>query len=161
MVKHYNPTIAEDANRLFNFKQGEVVSTEVAPFIQPTVLVQRKCNIVKLNGVTNGTTATVYTTPSDKDFYVTAATLTYMRDATSDTTFIQMRWTIDGVVQTPLNFRILASTASYESISISLPVPVKVDRNTNITVNSGTATANITYSGTVIGYTVDTTKGFS
>lgn len=164
MVKHYNPTIAEDANRIFNFKTGEVVSTEVAPFIQPIIPIQRKCTVIKeLHHTTSGA-QTLYTTPNDKDFYLTSVLMTIVKDATCDmaSNVYNLTAVVDGVTISLGTIAILTLTAQSEVISRDFTIPIKIDRGSSIFLTANTFTAGtMSRSATICGYTVETTKGSS
>jgi len=156
-MQNRNPTIAQDMNRLFDFK-GE--STDfVSDIIMPVVEIKRICNILKFNSAVNATTATIYTTPSDKDFYLVAAQLSVIKDATSTSGGTSIFVIIEGVSVRLLSIATLTLTAQYSNIANNFPVPIKIDRNTIITVVNSTNNANISGYGSIQGYTVETTKG--
>lgn len=157
MAKHNNPTIVEDSNRIFNFKVNEQLSDEVMGPIA-TIPIERRANIVRRTGYTNQTTNTIYTTPADKDFYITFINLGFIKDSTSTATSIRIQATIDGVAQRLVDIPGITLTADSKSLAVALVTPIKVDRNTAITINSDTATANITVYGTIHGYTLEVTK---
>ena len=159
MVKHYNPSLSEDAARLFNNKQGEYLPSETAAFIQPTVELKRRCNIVRDTGNLTGATVTVYTTPTDKDFYLVTAQLSAAQDVVSANTRVLMKCTVDGVSRAILNIAMIPSTVQRGETSDSYPNPIKVDRGTTIQIacNTGASGTQTNY-GSIIGYTVETTK---
>lgn len=79
-------------------------------------------------------TSTIYTTPRDKDFFLTAVSITFKHDAACDGTQIYFNVTIDGL-QTLLIRRYLnTGVASADAFTISFPYPLKIDRNTNIEI---------------------------
>lgn len=156
-MRHFNPTISTDVQRIFNLK-GDSVS-EVSEEIVPVVVVERFCNIVKRNSVTNGTSATIYTTPTDKDFYIVAANISTIKDATSTSLTERISVTIEGLLIAILEICSLTLTPQNDSMSISFPRPIKVDRGTNITVTNSTNVANITTVANIYGFTVETVKG--
>jgi hypothetical protein len=110
----------------------------------------------------SATGQTIYTTPMDKDFYLVAATLSFVKDAACDaiTSRIHMRVSVDGVVIYVLTLSTLTLTAQNQSISVSPAIPIKLDRNTVVSFVMDTYAAGLrAISGTIIGYTVETTKG--
>lgn len=129
------------------------IPDSVMPSIQPVVEADKKvCNIVR--GTTGtGTTATIYTTPSDQDFYLTSATLSWSKDATATAVSCNISATISNTTQVIINLAGLTLTAEQNSNTIVLDPPIKIDRNTAITLNNGTNVANIRSAGTIIGYT--------
>ena len=160
MVKHYNPTIAEDAHRILNTKTGDMNSSEVSPFIQPTIEIKRKCNICRNATATNTAAAqTIYTTPSDKDFYLVAAMLSVAKDATSTSQRTVINATVDGVSKFILVIEGIATTAQFDSISQNWPIPIKVDRGTIISLQNTGGVSYCSSNATIQGYTVETIAG--
>lgn len=158
MVKHNNPTIAQDSVRLFNFKTGDGLS-EINDTIVPIIPIEPRCDIIKSASATNATSAVIYNTPADKDFYITAMSLSLIKDVTSTSASSTIAMYIDGVQTFTLGITSITLTVQSETISISLPNPIKVDRGTAITVTNTTNVANINTRGTVYGYLVETVKG--
>lgn len=145
MSKHNNPSISERARRIFNTQLNQEISNEVLDYITPVVNITPKCDIVR----SNVQTATLYVTPTDKDFYLTSA---YCEAGFSgngqSTTFISL--VINGVTQKIVQLKVtnLATTTANDSVSVNPIFPVKVDRGTNIELNVSNWGA-----GGIIGYT--------
>lgn len=158
MTTHYNTTIAEDAARILNTKNSDTLPSTLN-VLTPVIPITRYCDIVKSTAVTNATTGTVYTTPSDKDFYLTAIHLAIYKDATATSTDTSIRAFIQGLNTGILRVPGLTLTAQSEAMTLSFPTPIKIDRNTAITIDNTTNVANIKAFGSIIGYTVETTKG--
>lgn len=157
-MKHYNPTISADINRILNLK-GESTS-EISEEIIAVIPIIPKCNIVRsIRAINASNVVTLFTTPTDKDFYLTNAALNFIKDASATSTVSDITVYIDGVLQTLLRIDQITLTAQTGSIAESYPIPIKIDRGTNITVEHGTAVANITTSGMIKGYTVETKNG--
>lgn len=113
----------------------------------------RYANIVRTGTASNATTATIYTTPSDADFYMTSVTISMIKDATATSVYSGVNFFINGVVY---NFRIdgFTLTAQADSLHCALPAPVKVDRNTAITAINSTNVANVTCRAVITGFEV-------
>lgn len=161
MAKHYNPSIVERSNQIFNTKTGDHVSSEVAPVISPVV--ELRYNQRVANGqATNATSGNIFTTSATKDTYITCMSITVKKDATSDSTFTDII-----AVDEKGSTRSLISLATLTLSAVqglqttqNLPWPgMKLARNTAITLRNGTATANIESFGQVYFYEVETTKG--
>lgn len=159
MAKHYNPSITEDASRILNTKTGDNVGVEVNPIIQPVIQITRTCNIVKSTQASNTLTATIYTTPSDKDFYLTSASISMIKDVTATATRSYITAIIEGSTVAFCDIASFTTTVHNEAMSMTFPVPIKIDKGTNIVITNDTNVANIRSRGTIIGYTVETTKG--
>ena len=158
-MKHYNTSISEDAMRIFNTKSFDNISSEVSPIIQPTIEIKRHCNICKAIAATNNTSATIYTTPTDKDFYLVGASLSVIKDVTGVSNNSKINIIVDGISVAILSISSITLTPQYDSMTNSWSNPIKCDRGTVITVTNSSATANCRSDATIQGYTVETTKG--
>lgn len=159
-MRNLNPSISEDLNRTFNLK-GE--STDiVSDFIQPTKEINPRINIALSSTRSTSGAGTIYTTPADKDFYLTILSYNYAKDAACDSVSGQSGITlfIDGVTRTLNATPFIVSTAQNIGVSHTFTPALKIDRNTAIAFSANTFTAGILQrSATLIGYTQETTKG--
>jgi hypothetical protein len=128
------------------------LAEKVVPVMEVNPRLLRRCNIVRVNAATNSASATIYTTPTNQDFYLCGATLGVIKDVTSQSLSTRLNVTIDGVVQPIMHIPSISLTVQSEVMALSFPFPVKVDRGTNITVTNSNATANITASSSITGY---------
>lgn len=135
------------------------IPNELAEKVVPVINVNPKdyriANVLRYNTCTNATNATIYTTPADRDTYITNIMLAFIKDATATSTGVWINFVIDGATRTILHYPCLTLTAQTGAITLALPSPIKVDRNTAITVNSSTNVGNISASGSIIGYSVE------
>jgi hypothetical protein len=118
--------------------------------VNPKML--RRSNIVKNSGFTNNTSVNVYTTPTDRFFYLTSAVLSYIKDVTSTSTSVRLNATINGVVTQLIPLPTLTLTAGQDSLSVSYSNAIRIDPGTTITATSTTNVANITVNTTITGY---------
>ena len=93
--------------------------------------------------------STIFTTPTDQDCYITAASLSMAKDVTADTVDCALRCSINGTFRTLLCLAGLTLTAMQDTTSISYPHPIKVDRGTNILINSSRTAGATRISGAV------------
>lgn len=156
-MKHYNPSITERANRIFNLKNGDGMSEEIEGPVA-VIPIHPSAKIVRQNSGANNASLTIYTTPADKDFYLTAATLSYIKDATSTAASVALQVTIDGVALNVLFLPGITLTASYDNMALSFDVPIKLDRNTSIVCTASSAVANIRTAATIVGYLEEVTR---
>jgi hypothetical protein len=155
MAKYYNTSIAKDVQRIFNFKQADTLSPDVGNIIVPVMPIQRVCDIVK-SVISSSVQATIYTTPTNADFYLSSCTCGVIKDVTSTSTSSSIIIQINGLAVRVIAIPGLSLTAQQNVTSVSFPIPIKCDRNSTITINSSTAVANILNSGQIIGYLVET-----
>ena len=106
---------------------------------------------------TNATSATLVSLPNDRDFYVTWACLSTIKDVTSTSTMASLLMDLaDSTVGSTqiLHIAGITLTPQADSICISFPYPLKLTRGTNITVNNSTNVANVSSRGSVGGFYV-------
>lgn len=155
-MRNNNPTISLDLNRIFDLK-GESTNI-IADFIQPIVPITRIINIIRNATGTNATSTVLYTTPSDKDFYLTNASLSLIKDATATSNISTITVVVEGVTQRIISIIGLTLTAQAETNYKNFNIPIKLDRNTAITITHSTNVGNVSANGIIMGYTVETTK---
>jgi len=131
-----------------------------APFVQPVFEVGNKvAHIAKEIVATNATSATIYTTPADQDFYLTNCTLSVTKDATATSIKSGIYVSVEGVAAlTVATITGITLTAQQEAISCNFYPPIKIDRNYAITVRNSTNVGNITTGATIQGYLVNPYK---
>lgn len=128
------------------------LNNQIVPVFEVNPRLTRFCDIVKTNSIANQTSATIYTTPTDKDFFLTSASLSYIKDVTSTSTGVAINVTINGLATSVLALPGITLTVSQGQISNTFLHPLKIDRNTNIAVISSTSVANIKAQGCISGY---------
>ncbi len=159
MVRHFNPSIVENAKRLFASKH-EHISDEILPNIQPTIEIVPRTNIVRGTTLTSATSANIFTTPTDKDFYLTSVNLSFIKDANSTMNNMQISVTVDGDTNIPIvAFPGITLTAASDSTRMVYVPAVKVDRGTAILIQTNSAVGIHVGKGSITGYTIETTEG--
>lgn len=159
MVLNFNTKILSDAARQFNIRNGEFFDNAIGNKLIPVVDVTPIADIVRSAAVTNATTSLIYTTPTDKDFYLTAVTLSYQKDAGNASILLNLNVYINSIVRSVASIYFLPSSANSETITLSFPYPIKLDRGQIIQTAITDATANITHGGVIVGFLSDTNGG--
>jgi len=131
------------------------LAEKVVPVMEVNPKLLRRIDIHKAGTLTNGTSATIYTTPADKDFFLVALQLSIIKDGNSTSTSTAINGTVNGVSAKIISIAGITITASAGSTSLTLPIPMKIDRNSNITLTHTTNVANIRGDGIIFGYTVE------
>lgn len=154
-MKHYNTNILQKISDTFKPK-GEALPDYVDEGITLIYDVEPDCNIILDATATNATSATIYTTPADRDFFIKAVYLTLNKDASATSTSSAITCTVGGVTKTlaKINTTTLVATQAI-NVYVPLPKPLKVDRGSVIAVTNSTNVANINASGIIYGYLVD------
>ena len=137
-------------------KIPDQIADKVVPVIDVNPDHNRFVNIIASAAALNATSGTIYTTPADRDFYLTAACLSLIKDATATSTISAISCVINGITTNRvLRIEGLTLTATSQTVALAFEYPIKVDRNTAIVVTNAAAVANITASGSITGYIVD------
>lgn len=159
MVKHYNPSLVERFQRIFNFKSTDRFKDDISGPVA-VIPVEPVSKIVRSGNTSSSGALTIFTTPSDKDFYLVGGNISLVKDVTCDaaTGTFQITCTIDGVAQAIMVIGILTLTAQSEIVNLSLPYPIKVDRGTAITGSITFTAGACRRTGCIIGYTEETTN---
>lgn len=157
MTRHYNPSIVERATRILNSKQGDYLPDEVSGPVA-TISLEPVVRIVRNTSRTTTGNSTIYTTPADKDFYLTGLYLSACADATNDGVLYNIQVTIDGVSQRIASLVKQTTTAFAGNMPMQFVKPIKVDRNTAITVGQSFTAGTSTVAAAVYGYTEEVTK---
>lgn len=150
MTKHYNTSIAERAGRILNSKGIDQLGDEVTGPVAVIPIVPA-CLIVK--SATSATT--VYTVPTDKDFYLVAAHLSGAKVVGDAGASITLFGTVQGVAVNILAIAGITLTADAQTTALSFPIPIKMDRGTIISISGAGFT---TIRGGIVGYTEETTR---
>lgn len=110
--------------------------------------------VIKGGTCTNATTTTVHTCNSNRKTFITAASLTLIKDATATSTRSRIMVVIDGVSVPLLQIPGITLTAQTEALSITFPTPIEVDKGSVITIVNSANTANVLADGTISYYEV-------
>lgn len=158
MVLHNNPSIVERAQRVLNTKGNQTLSDQVEDKIRVVLPLTPVCRVLAYGTCVNQTIQVLYTTPTDKDFYLTSAQLSMIKDATSTSTNSYIEVAVNGVATVLLTIAGFSLTAQNDSVAQSFPNPIKLDRGSQIRIANTTAVANSRAHGTIQGYTEETTS---
>lgn len=127
----------------------QVLLPNVVPVMDMTPRFHRVVNIVR-----NATSATtIYTVPSDKDFYLTYASLSAAQSAAGTGVSLSITVVIDGVARNLMDMATITLQACTESASNNFVPPVKVDRGSNIVLSASGSYDRLR--GNISGYQVE------
>lgn len=163
LLTNYNSQLSQELREAGKI-QGGYIPDKIIDSIQPVMEVNpallRRCDILRSANRTTTGTSTLYTTPSDQDFYVVGVILSWAADAANDGTSATIACTIGGTA-TGRNLAHIAKitlSAIQTTVAYSLPIPVKIDRGTNITYGGAFTAGTSSIFATIIGYTVVNAK---
>ena len=156
-----NFSIFRNIQRIFGFKSSDRISSQVGNIVVPVVLIKDVVNVSRGVTITATGTATVFSVPSDRDFYLTSVGVGQIKDATHDgaTGGIQINGFVAGVVRPLISLPTLITTAQDNNAVKHFDPPILIDRGTNI-VTGGTGTAftvgTQSTTASISGYTSET-----
>jgi hypothetical protein len=161
-AKIYNSNLTKEIvdGAKLQLSQGQIPSElaeKVIPVMEVNPKLLRIANIVKSTSATNSTSAIIYTTPTDKDFYLTGANISNIKSALSTSTFSAINVILKGanVSNILLNLTGITLTAANGAYSQNFIPPILLKRGSEITITNSTNVAEIKSSGQIIGYEVD------
>jgi hypothetical protein len=131
------------------------LADKVIPVMEVNPKLLRRCNLVRSIDATNATSGTIYTVPTDRDFYLVAASISTIKDVTATSVESAITVFIDGVARKLLSIAGITLTTQTLALANSFPDPIKIDRGTNISVTNTTNVGNIKSIGGIAGYTVE------
>jgi len=151
-MKHNNPTISENQRRALNLKSGDFASNEVGEVIMQTIPITSIVNVVADRNSTTTGTGTIYLTPSDKDFYLTAIHFNVVQNAACDSDNSFLTISVNGTIR----YIVLGTNAGVvNNVVADIPFnpPVKLDRGFSMQL-AGNFTAGLhRKTATIFGYT--------
>lgn len=154
MAFHYNTAILKNLSDFWRLK-GDALPSELDETIVPVFDVRPPATLCRSQTASNtGAAQTIYTTPTDQDFFLTSASLSLIKDATATSTGTNIRVTIEGVARIILAITSITLTAQQAQMQQSFPFPIKVDRGTNITIEHSAGTANVLGVATIQGFLI-------
>jgi hypothetical protein len=133
------------------------LSMAVVPVMDMTPDLHRVADICE--GASSAATGafTVFTTPTDKDFYLTSAQISISKSAACDlaTGVVSLTVVISAQTKSILNIATVTLTAQQQSIALGLPVPIKLDRGSVISMSGTFGIAALSRAASIVGYTTD------
>lgn len=165
MATIYNSDLSKELREGAKLQVTDRMPTELAEKVVPVMEVNpkllRKCNVVKQN--TNSTinsSVTVYSTPSNQDFYLCGFTISFINDATSQATLGNIQCTpFEMNTVTKLgSMGNITGVAAAQTISQDFSRPILLKRSTSITATiEGVAVGTSKTQVTIYGYTIENT----
>jgi len=158
----HNAEVGEIVREQARLNIAEGWPQNLLPNVQPVLDItpdfHKKINLVKTLDSSGSGSATVFTTATDVDTYITGIQFSFIKDATCDaanTSDPGITVTIGGLAVQICKLAMLTLTAQSQAIYMPLTIPVKVDRGTNVAITSVSYTAGTLVRATSIhGYTV-------
>jgi len=136
--------------------QEQIVPSELRNDVQPSLdLNPQFTDVLKTVEISGTTTGTAYTTPTDKDFYLTYYHLSMTKDAVSDNTGVLMNATIQGKSSRIAQISTQTTTAGSFQTTMAFAYPLKIDRGTLITCSGSTTGGTLIKNLIVAGFIME------
>jgi hypothetical protein len=157
MVEHQSKEVVDKISDELKIQPALLLPREIAKQIQLTYNVNplRPSTILRSTALTSTGVGTIFTTPSDRDFFLTAATMSIQCDSTATTTAYSMKMFVEGVSKALISISKITLTTTSKELAICLKFPLKLDRGTTITLNQTFGAGVSVMSGTITGYVTD------
>jgi hypothetical protein len=136
-------------------KIPDKIASVVVPVLDVTPSFHRIVNIVKFNGTSSTGSSIIYTTPTNKDFYLAGAFISANFDATADNVLTRMLVFINSTDIQLLQMNKNSLTAFSGYMNREFTTLIKIDRGTPITITSAFTVGAGTYSGGICGIEVE------
>lgn len=158
MVEIQNPKIIDEISEKIKESNLNTLPKQLGNSVIPVIEVGNNIDEHYFKSFSRTTTTSgllLFTTPSDKDFYLTAVRLSLQANSTSDSTSCYIKANVNGVNTYLIAIPKLTTTATSENLSFTFSKPVKIDRNTNVTFVSSFTVGAQSAEGAIVGFTVD------
>lgn len=136
-------------------KKPSTLMSSVIPVIDVNPKHARITNVVKQIATGASGSQTVYTTPSNQDFYLTYLHLSYQCSSTADNTYIQISAPINGATISLIYCIKNTLTAKEGDLVVTFPQPIKIDRSGTIEHSTSFTAGTVSRSTTIGGYVVN------
>jgi len=160
MVELQNRTVVNEMSEKIKESNLNLLPRDISNSIQPVIEVGKNIDQHFSKSASQATTGTItiFTTPSDKDFFMTCCNFSFAKDSTCDigTGVIDFLCVINGATVRPLRSAVITTTAERGNLETSFSTPIKLDRNSVISL-TGTFTVGVMARvASINGFTVDT-----
>ena len=138
---------------------SDVVPSELAEKVIPVLDVtpdfHRFCNLSDGSAGTTNANLTIFTAPTDRDFYMTNLQVCYMANATADNTYHIVSVVIDGIRRNLIYLIKLSLTADTQSVVLNYKIPIKLTRGSTVLMENNFTVGSVAKAGAVTGYTIN------
>lgn len=149
MATIYNSELLKELKDGGKLQQSrDIIPTQLADKIVPVMEVNpklmRRCNVLRSGSSAVSGSISLYTTPTDRDFFLTSLHLGIIKDAACDiaTGAVNLGITVDGTARNFISIPVITLTAQNIVRDVAFCTPIKVDRGTSISI-TGTYTAGV------------------
>jgi hypothetical protein len=154
-----NGGLKDSVSKVTGLNNPEKISGAIADYFIPSLLSNdgvfySQSGIAKSADQSGGGTATLYTTPTNEDFYLTGFTHTFTKSTTQTSVESDIQVTIGGATVTISHLQATGATQAHSQFEacLSFYYPLKLDRGSqiNLVQSAGTGDSNAFISGMVV-----------
>ena len=135
---------------------SNIAPTKIIDSVQPVININpkdyRRCNIIK----STSSAGTVYTTPADKDFYLTGVFFSGSNKTASQDSVVSVAFVPKGATSLTVLSLTYSTTAildtNHANDNVVFPFPILLERSSSLIL---TSTNNATQRLSIFGYTVE------
>jgi hypothetical protein len=128
--------------------------TSLNPNVQPVFEIRRKFTDIMIHGASTTTTGiTLYTTPTNQDFYLTFLSAAYIKDVVCDNTAVYVQFYVNGAAR-QIIFPVYPTQAGTAMKDITFSSPIKLQRGTAVTMSGSFGAGTLTKVVTIAGYLI-------
>jgi hypothetical protein len=153
-------TIVQDIINALKLQVGNILPDQTSDKV---VLTYDFLNTIYANVVSSGSSAsagalTIYTTPSNKDFYLCSIDFSFSKDATCDVATGRLgisAYTAEGGAKELIALPVITLKAEQQIITLTFPKPILLQRNTSISGSTSYTAGLMSRCGHITGFTVE------
>jgi len=153
-MKHYNTNIIKGIIDAFKLK-GDYSDSQVTENITLTYEVKEPINISAYGQVQGANTTVIYTTPLDRDFYLTDFFHQFVTADGNDESYITLYTNGKYLVISTITARQANDLIQNRTVNHSFIRKLKIDRGTNITLSHSSAGTLQTSNCSILGVLID------
>ena len=131
------------------------LAEKVLPVMETNPNFFKKITVLRETNGTNSVATTIYTTPTDRDFFLCGCSVSFAKDVTATSLSSSITADIDRVNRVLILLNTLSLTIERGSEVINFIPPVKIDRGASINQNNSTNVGNVYSRGIIWGYLGD------
>ena len=162
MVRINNSDLTNELRDVAKIQVGadiipNILSNQVVPVIDVNPKHARILNITSGASTSATGASTIYTTPTDKPFYLTTIGFAFIKDVVCDiaTGAMTVKVVINGASQNIIIIPIITLTAQSGVYQIDLPKPMLLDRGSTVFMSATFGAGVLSRAGYITGYTLD------
>jgi len=160
MAEITNTPLLQDLQKVAQLRASDIgkfkLSKTIVPCLETNPHSTRTSDICKYADRNTTGTATIFTTLSDSDFYVTSATLSFIKDAACDGATGAIAYvygTVNGATAFFIRIPGITLTAQSATVAITFKSPIKLDKGTVVAIGGAAYAAGVMCrTATVNGY---------